>query len=282
MCKHSSPRRGFTLVELLVVIGIIAVLIAILLPSLSKARRQSEIVKCASSLRQIGMAFQNYSNENKGYFPVAVFKLATPPPNPNMPQEMRWQDMLSKYLTKNVANGADDITKFRLNSVLWGCPAWTKAYQDYDESNFADRVRNGYGMQYYPLAPAPATVGGLPPAPPGNLAYIDYASPSVGQFVKQSKWGYHGAERGIVADSITHIIGTAATWSRSTSTFQPFVVTGNIYIDLKRHLAPTASVKECRSSRGANMLFCDGHVSPVNPTEAWVATRGGTRDTSTP
>jgi prepilin-type N-terminal cleavage/methylation domain-containing protein/prepilin-type processing-associated H-X9-DG protein len=59
-------RVGFTLVELLVVIGIIALLISILLPALSKAQQQSRTVACLSNIRQITMAAYNYSSENKG------------------------------------------------------------------------------------------------------------------------------------------------------------------------------------------------------------------------
>src|ERR1044071_1411632 len=64
-----SFAKGFTLVELLVVIGIIALLISILLPSLARAREQGNATKCLSNVRQITMAFMMYANENKQKLP---------------------------------------------------------------------------------------------------------------------------------------------------------------------------------------------------------------------
>lgn len=61
------PARGFTLVELLVVIGIIAVLLGILLPALNKARRQAQDAQCQSNMRQLALGVLQYCNDNHGH-----------------------------------------------------------------------------------------------------------------------------------------------------------------------------------------------------------------------
>lgn len=64
-------ERAFTLVELLVVIGIIALLLAILLPALTRAREQAQMVQCMNTCKSMGQAAQMHANDHKGYFPIA-------------------------------------------------------------------------------------------------------------------------------------------------------------------------------------------------------------------
>ena len=67
--RPNSRRGGFTLVELLVVIGIIAILISILLPALNHAKKKAQAVACASNMRQIYTAFLMHCQDNKGKLP---------------------------------------------------------------------------------------------------------------------------------------------------------------------------------------------------------------------
>jgi prepilin-type N-terminal cleavage/methylation domain-containing protein/prepilin-type processing-associated H-X9-DG protein len=92
--SRRSQQRGFTLVELLVVIGIIALLISVLLPALNKARAASRTTACLSNLRQMGTAFNIYLSENKGHLPYYIWR--TNPKNPDISWEGYWLGILSK------------------------------------------------------------------------------------------------------------------------------------------------------------------------------------------
>lgn len=111
-CKSQAALpKAFTLVELLVVIGIIAVLISILLPSLNKARQSALSIKNLSNLKQIGLGLEMYRNEHKRY-PVAAMP-ATVPPTPRW----RWVDALYVYLKNTeifMSPGLDESERQRM------------------------------------------------------------------------------------------------------------------------------------------------------------------------
>ena len=78
-----TRRKAFTLVELLVVIGIIALLISILLPALNRAREQAKMVQCLSNLRQIGAAMSMHAVDHKNHVPLAGYLWTHAPNNPS-------------------------------------------------------------------------------------------------------------------------------------------------------------------------------------------------------
>ena len=99
---YRRGRRAFTLVELLVVIGIIAVLIAILLPVLSRSRDAAKGVACLSNLRSSGQASIGYTSDNDGVMPIgsAVFGDARPRGDaaPGTNVYVRWYTLLNAYM----------------------------------------------------------------------------------------------------------------------------------------------------------------------------------------
>src|SRR6266566_7457778 len=82
---RKNAQAGFTLVELLVAIAIIAILIAILLPVLGSVRERANRIKCAGNLRQLGTALYIYAADNKNNFPRTVQH-----PVENTPSGQNW------------------------------------------------------------------------------------------------------------------------------------------------------------------------------------------------
>jgi len=93
-------RTAFSLVELIVVIGIIAMLIAMLMPALTMARRSATAVKCASNLHQIGSAIYIYANNNAGQLPPWTNFIEYPnavPADARPPELSGWTEKLTHY-----------------------------------------------------------------------------------------------------------------------------------------------------------------------------------------
>src|SRR5437762_6412639 len=103
-------RRAFTLVELLVVIGIIAILVGILLPVLRSARASAQNVQCLSNLRACGQVLHIYAEQNNGYFPRMVWDTAENLPRRNtivpvasgLPDEVREYPDIGEALNRIV------------------------------------------------------------------------------------------------------------------------------------------------------------------------------------
>jgi prepilin-type N-terminal cleavage/methylation domain-containing protein/prepilin-type processing-associated H-X9-DG protein len=141
-------RGGFTLVELLVVIGIIAVLIAVLLPALKKARRAAETATCLSNLRTLGQAYFMYVTADKnGYLPMCVYpSWNLRPTDPAWQPSVHWYEALSPYLGRKIEYNQNVTPWARVTpyaKVMKACPAW-----DIDALGLPDVAGNDYLLGY--------------------------------------------------------------------------------------------------------------------------------------
>jgi prepilin-type N-terminal cleavage/methylation domain-containing protein len=287
--KNPPPptRRAFTLVELLVVIGIIAVLVAILLPALSKARRQSQTVSCMSNLRQIGLALRMYTFDHKGLLPLIRG-------GPGW-DGAYWYVPLCKYMGKDLSkfNTAGTWSTMKIEDVqgvFKACPA-------YDQ--IAPEVwRPGYGMNFTLFTGTKAMIK-------GSAKNVDTASPGLALanvfIMPMANENYIAgtvklesipkpAERILVGDSPNNWMGVEdASRNRAPAT---------LLYDFARSLDPVFTVYggfsgghpfrhggfalDCnatatapgRYKTKANYLFCEGHVESLDYVAARAKMQG--------
>jgi prepilin-type N-terminal cleavage/methylation domain-containing protein/prepilin-type processing-associated H-X9-DG protein len=141
--KQTGAARAFTLVELLVVIGIIALLISILLPALGKARREAATLKCSSNMRQIAMAVLNYTSDNKGkLMPCLIWPMG---PNQPYPDGFFWAAELvhQRYLRAPNLDYANNVAKPPKDESVFQCPEAIRV-----EDNMTDGTINSATGQY--------------------------------------------------------------------------------------------------------------------------------------
>ena len=242
--------HGFTLVELLVVIGIIAVLIGILMPALSSARESSMAVQSLSNLRQLGLGLTNYVNENKGAYPMHS-SLGTVVPR------TRWADYIFPYMK---------------NTEIYMSPLLTEDERVRMNKSFAHTVDQatgadipgltikfgayGYNYQYLGNARQP---GGVKPFH-AKTSQIRQSSLTIaladtnGSKDGGTNWTSEGV---YVVDPPLMSIDLGSKGSRSSSATPgpgQYSYRGGNDGDASRRATPAE-----RNRGKVNVLFCDGH-----------------------
>jgi prepilin-type processing-associated H-X9-DG protein/prepilin-type N-terminal cleavage/methylation domain-containing protein len=259
-------RRAFTLVELLVVIGIIALLISILMPTLARVRKQGEATKCSAHLHGMAQAWQMYANQFKVAVPGRLEKLSTGSGNYGLGDggdeyRPRWYELLGAQVGQfaNKTPKATEDDSWLITNEWFLCPS----VLEYSNSrNFT----YGYNHQFLGNA-RPKSTGA------GSRVWINYPVPA--SRIRNS------SETVMIADSL----GTAASVSEKdrdgyylSGHKDPFAVCNKGYLIDPPRLAADSdhadaeqpqypSGMHARHMGKANVAFCDGHVEAKAPAD---------------
>jgi prepilin-type processing-associated H-X9-DG protein/prepilin-type N-terminal cleavage/methylation domain-containing protein len=259
----ARDRRAFTLVELLVVIGIIAVLVGLLLPALNRARASAESVKCLSNLHQLGIATAQYEANAKGYLPYPVATLTGDNKNVvtgNACENMLWFNVLDQYLQStrvirnasgaiingiSTGNGAgDDVRHY---SAVKECPVWTSFGKVDQNGNTADPVMRS--LTYKMNTNLRQNNAGRLPSSTTNQDLLTYRPAKVTDVPNGQNFVYLGDAIGI---------DTFGPATAANESLQFDMDVDSVTASSGNLPNPNPSL---RHSGGANILFVDGHAA---------------------
>jgi len=161
-------RQAFTLVELLVVISLIALIAGLLLPALSKARRQAKSTVCKNNLRQMGLATMLYAQDNGGRLPYAWGVSHNANTN-------NFQTLLIPYVLKDRFNADQNTENSDFAKNVFRCPTRLKENHFRSHVNYpgtGNPWKISYGMNQYTSLNFPVSGGGFPSAKTAKLSTV--------------------------------------------------------------------------------------------------------------